>query len=195
MRRHFLSIFVFSALAASSCSALAVPVDNFVLLDHLGVAHELYYQSDAKAVVIMVQGNGCTTMQNALTDFKNLRDRYTSRGVRFFMINSNLQDDRSSIQQEAEEWSIDIPILNDDTQIIGESLGLNRTAEVLLLDPKNWEVIYRGSLNDRFDTNIRDDSQQAEATEHHLANALDAVLTGRAIEISKRDKNRQNKKE
>lgn len=187
MRRQFLVIFLFSALAASSHSALAVPVDNFVLLDHLGVAHELYYQSDAKAVVLMVQGNGCATVQNALADFKNLRDRYSSQGVRFFMINSNLQDDRSNIQKEAEEWSIDIPILNDDTQIIGESLGLNRTAEVLLLDTQHWEVIYRGSLNDRFDANTRDDSQQAQATEHYLADALDAVLSGRAVEISKRD--------
>ncbi len=187
MCRNFLPIFVFSALAASSFSAEAVPVDNFVLLDHQGNAHELYYQSDAKAVVIMVQGNGCAAVQNALTDFKNLRDRYASRGVRFFMINSNLNDDRASIRKEAEQWSIDIPILNDDTQIIGESLGLTRTAEVLLLDPKNWEVIYRGAMNDRYDANVQSDRLQAEATEHYLASALDVVLAGGKVEVGQRD--------
>ena len=187
MCRNLLLIFLFSALAASSFSAEAVPVDNFVLLDHQGNAHELYYQSDAKAVVFMVQGNGCATVQNALTDFKNLRDRYASRGVRFFMINSNLNDDRASIRKEAEQWSIDIPILNDDTQIIGESLNLTRAAEVLLLDPKNWEVIYRGAMNDRYDANVQSDRLQAEATEHYLANALDVVLAGGKVEVGRRD--------
>ncbi|MCZ6617413.1 MAG: redoxin family protein, partial [Gammaproteobacteria bacterium] len=123
MTRHFLSILLLGALAPSG---QAVPVDNFVLLDHQGNSHELYYQSDAKAVVIMVHGNGCNTVHEALTEFKNLRDRYVSKGVRFFMINSNPADDRTSIRKEAEDWSIDIPILNDETQIIGESLGLTR---------------------------------------------------------------------
>ncbi|MCZ6854808.1 MAG: redoxin family protein, partial [Gammaproteobacteria bacterium] len=187
MRRNFLPIFLFSAFIASSFSAEAVPVENFVLLDHQGNAHELYYQSDAKAVVIMVQGNGCSTAQNAPTDFKNLRDRYASQGVRFFMINSNLADDRTSIQKEAEVWSIDIPILDDDTQIIGESLGLTRTAEVLLLDPKNWEIIYRGAMDDRYDANVQSDRHKAEATEHYLANALDMVLTGGKVEVGQRN--------
>jgi hypothetical protein len=34
-------------------------VDNFRLLDQTGASHELYYFSDAKAVVLMTYGNGC----------------------------------------------------------------------------------------------------------------------------------------
>ena len=53
----------------------------------------------------------------------------------FLMLNSNLQDDRESIRAEAEAWAIDFAIMDDESQLIGESLGVTRTAEVLVLDP------------------------------------------------------------
>ena len=34
-------------------------VENFKLLDHQGKSQELYYNSDATVIVLMVQGNGC----------------------------------------------------------------------------------------------------------------------------------------
>ena len=33
-------------------------VENFRLIDQAGDSHELYYYSDARAVVVMIQGNG-----------------------------------------------------------------------------------------------------------------------------------------
>ena len=48
-------------------------VDNFRLLDHTGASHELYYFSDAKAVVMMTYGNGevvCTGCQVNLTGLR-----------------------------------------------------------------------------------------------------------------------------
>ena len=40
------------------------------------------------------------------------------------MINSNLTDTREPIARQRREQGIDLPILMDETQIIGESLGL-----------------------------------------------------------------------
>ena len=105
-------------------------VDNFRLLDHTGASHELYYHSNAKAVAFLVQGNGCPIVRNAMPRFKELRDQYAAQGVEFFMLNTNLQDTRANILKEVEKFDYDIPILKDDTQIIGESLNLVRTGEV-----------------------------------------------------------------
>jgi hypothetical protein len=163
--------------------AHALRVDNFVLLDQAGVAHELYYQSDASAVVIMIQGNGCPVVRNALADFKALRTSYAPRNVRFFMLNANLQDNRDSIRAEAEAWDIDVPILDDETQLIGESLSLVRTAEVLVLDPATWELVYRGPINDR----LNYERQKTQASEHFLANTLDTMLTGKTVEVGERN--------
>ena len=39
--------------------AQAERIDNFVLLDQHGDAHNLYYHKDKSAIVVMIQGNGC----------------------------------------------------------------------------------------------------------------------------------------
>ena len=185
-RLHALSLALPLALTLVAGQAQAARVDNFMLLDQEGAAHELYYYRDAPAVVIMVQGNGCPIVRNALNDYKALRDRYREQGVEFYMLNANLQDDRAAIQKEAAEWDIDIPILDDEAQFIGESLGLVRTAEVLVIDPKTWQVAYRGPLNDRINDYER---QRAEASEHYAADAIEALIggEGQAIQVAERD--------
>jgi hypothetical protein len=112
-----------------------------------------------------------------------LRDEYASQGVQFFMLNSNLQDNRHTVGAEAEEFGYDIPILLDETQIIGESLGLVRTGEVFVLDPKTWSVAYKGALDDR----LTYENQKAEASEHYLKDALDNMLAGQAVEVASTD--------
>ena len=170
------------ALLACACLLAAVAgqamrVDNFMLLDQEGQAHELYYYSDAAAIVLIVQGNGCPIVRNALPDYRAISDAYADRNVRFLMINSNLQDGRETIAAEAREWGIPYPILVDEEQLVGESLGLTRTAEVLVIDPRRWEIAYRGAVNDR----LTYERQKQTASEHYLRDALDAVLAGDAV--------------
>ena len=158
-------------------------VDNFRLFDHLGGSHELYYYNDAKAVVFMVQGNGCPIVRNAMPAYRALRDRYAKQGVQFFMLNSNLQDNRRSIAEEANEYGYDIPIWVDDTQIIGESLNLVRTGEVFMLDPKTWQVVYHGAIDDR----LSYENQKAKASAHYLQDAINNVLAGQTVQTASTD--------
>jgi len=175
-----IALFLSATLLALPALADTRHVDNFMLLDHTGKAQQLYYQSDASAVVIMVQGNGCQIVRSTLADFKALRDDYAGRGVRVYMINSNLQDTRQAIADEAAEWGIDIPILHDSAQIIGQSLELTRTAEVLVIDPKTWNIVYRGALNNRVDY----ERQKDEASAHYVRDALDSLIAGEEVEFS-----------
>jgi mono/diheme cytochrome c family protein/peroxiredoxin len=155
-------------------------VDNFRLLDQNGASHELYYLSDAKAVVIMVHGNGCPIVRNALPVLHEIRDRYRAQGVEFLLVNSNLQDDRDAIAKEAAEFGIDFPILMDDTQLIGESLGVTRTADVFVIDPRNWKLVYRGAVDDR----LAYGTQRPAARNHYLTDALDATLQTRPVTVA-----------
>jgi hypothetical protein len=166
-----------------AATALADRAENFTLLDQHEVAHELKSLESAKAIAIMVQGNGCPIVRNAWPTFSEIRDRYRQKGVEFLMLNSNLQDDRSSVLREAEEFRMDVPILLDPTQTVGESLGLVRTSEVLLIDPGTWDIVYRGPLDDR----LTYERQKPAATQHYLSDAIDALLAGRPIEVRQRD--------
>jgi len=144
-------------------------VENFELLDHTGTSHELYYLSDAKAVVFMVQGNNCPAVEQSLAEFKALRDAYSEKGVEFRMINSSLADNRTNIAAEAKKLGIDMPILVDTTQIIGESLGLERSGELFVVNPKTWKVAYSGPVSD--------------GKKQYLSDALDALVAGTAVNV------------
>lgn len=133
------------AMAANTQAMLKT--DNFVLLDHNGKAHELYYESDATAIVLISQRNDCEALTHSIPDYRSLTADYVERGVRFFMLNSH--DARSSIADLARAWDLDIPILHDSAQIIGRSLNFQMTGEVLLIDPRTWQVIFRGSAESR----------------------------------------------
>jgi hypothetical protein len=179
---RFLSILALAFAFSAQALALApgARVDNFRLLDHRGASHELYYFSDAKAIVMMVHGVGCPVVRQALPALKQLRADYAARGVEFFMINANLQDEREALAQEATEFGIDLPILRDETQLIGESLDLTRTAEVLVIDPRGWKLVYRGPIDDR----LAYDAQKAVATKHYAADALSALMDGKTPTVT-----------
>ena len=181
----FLLVTLVVVLAGTSSFALTPSerVENFRLFDHQGASHELYYYNDKKAVVVMVQGNGCPIVRNAMPRFAELKAQYAAQGVQFFLLNSNLQDNRKTVSQEAEEFGYDIPVLIDDSQIIGESLDLVRTGEVFVLDPKTWSVTYHGAVDDR----LTYENQKAEATEHYLKDAIDNMLAGEPVEVASTD--------
>ncbi|HEX2817755.1 MAG TPA: hypothetical protein VHN39_15280 [Phenylobacterium sp.] len=137
-----------SALAHGSGVAATAPakVDNFMLVDADMEAHELYRLADAKAVVIVTQANGDAVARNLAPALKSLKAAYGAKGVEFVMLNSSLKDTREAIQAEAAKVGFDTPILMGSNQLVGESLGVTRSAEVLVVDPKTWTVAWRGAM-------------------------------------------------
>jgi hypothetical protein len=168
-----------------SASAFALDpghrVENFRLLDHTGASHELYYLSDAKAVVLMSYGNGCGIVQKSLPGLRKIRDEYRAKGVEFLLIDSKLQDDRDAVARESNEFGNDLPVLIDETQLIGEALGIERTADFLVIDPKTWRLVYRGPMDDRLSYG----TQKPQAKAQYLTDALDATLAGKPVAVAK----------
>jgi mono/diheme cytochrome c family protein/peroxiredoxin len=153
-------------------------VDDFRLLDHRGDSRALYYHADAPAVVIMVQGNGCPVVRQALPALAELRGRFGPRGVEFLLLNA--QDDREAVAREAAEFGIDLPVLLDPVQLVASSMGVTRTAEVFVVDPRTRTLAYRGPVDNR----LAYGAQKPAATRHYLADALEALLAGRQPAIT-----------
>jgi peroxiredoxin len=148
-------------------------VDNFRLPDHQGGSRELYYLSDIKAVVLMAQGNGCEASSKAVPGLKALRDQYRSQGVEVLLIDSNLTDTSAAIAKAATAQGIDMPILIDETQLIGEALDLRRNGEVLVIDPQGWKLAYRGPLS--------------AGSSNHAADAVEALVKAQPVKTAKVD--------
>jgi len=164
--------------AASEATELHTPatIDNFMLADTDYMGHELY-RTDAKLIVIVTQANGCPIVRNLAPSLKALKAKYEGQGVEFLMLNSAIQDGRDAIEAEKKDYGFDIPILMDSNQLVGEQLGVTRTGEFFVVDPKTWKVIYRGPLDDRQTYG----SQKAEATHTYAADAIEAGLAGKQV--------------
>ena len=171
-----------SAAAPAFATVPGETVGNFRLSDQSGKSHELYSSADRKAIVMMVQGNGCPIVRQALPSLKEVRDSYQAQGVEFLLLNPNLQDNREAVAKEAEEFGIDFPILVDSQQVVGEALGVQRTSEVFVIDPKGWKLVYRGPMDDRLSY-----ERQRPATKHYLTDALDALVAGQPVKVSTAD--------
>ncbi|HET9448536.1 MAG TPA: hypothetical protein VFO35_19855 [Steroidobacteraceae bacterium] len=123
-------------------------LDNFRLTDQQGASHELYYLSDKKAVVLLAQGSECKGSQASAATLEGLRAKYEPQGIAFLQINSNLPGSPESVTRPtvATHTTKGIPLLIDDTQLIGEALGFKRNGEVLVANPQGWKVTYRGGV-------------------------------------------------
>ena len=118
-------------------------IPDFELIDHLGATHTLEQYADKDFVVFYVNGVGCPIARIALPNYREVRDEYASQNIDFIMFNANIQDDLGRIAKEAAEFGIDFPILKDDGQVLAKALGVERTAEVFIVNPNSREVLYR----------------------------------------------------
>ncbi len=164
-----------AAVESAAMPATPAVIQNFMLADTNYMGHELYREPDAKVIVLITQMNNCPIVRNLAPKLKELEAKYGPQGVKFMMLNSAVQDSRDEIVAEAKEYGIDIPILMDSNQLVGEQLGVTRTAEFFVIDPKTWKVAYRGPLDDRLDYG----TQKAAAEHPWASDAIEAVLAGR----------------
>lgn len=143
------SAFMKDDLPASSLAQSpfkTVPISNFTLLDHTGRAHELNYYDDARLIVFMTHSLACTNLKNLVPEYEALAEAFRLRNMRFFYINSNVADDREALVNSTEAWGTGLPILDDVHQIVGRLLNLSKVGEVLIVDPRQSEIVYRGPL-------------------------------------------------
>lgn len=174
---HALLLAAFFIALAMPAAAAPAKIGDFSLLDHTGKFHQLSWYGDQKAVVIFVQGNGCPIVRNGTPTLKAIRDEYADKNVTFFMLNPQPQDDRDSINKEASQFGYDFPILLDEAQLVAQSLGVDRTSEVFVINPKTFEILFRGPIDDR----LGYETQKPNASEHYLRDALAAIVSGKEV--------------
>jgi peroxiredoxin len=154
-------------------------IPDFTLTDQFGKTHSLEQYKQDELLVLYVQGVGCPIARIALPNYRAVRDEYAAKNIDFIMFNANIQDSPQRIAKEADEFGIDFPILKDEGQKLAKALGVERTAEVFIVNPKTQEVLFRGPINDQ----LGYETQRNKASEHYLKDALDTVLAGGVVNM------------
>ncbi len=133
-----------ASLAFAAPLMAAERVGDFALLDQAGYFHQMNWYDNNAVIVLLVHATADSAVAQALPTFAQLQSRFAEQGAQFFMLNPMGLNDRDAVQAELDRAGIAIPVLMDDTQLIAEALGLTHTAEVLVFDPAEFTVQYRG---------------------------------------------------
>lgn len=129
-------------------------------------------------VAIFIQGNGCPIARLGSHDYKEVVAAFSDKPVKFYMMNSFIQDTVETITKENAEFNFGVPIMRDGTQGIAKALGVTRTADVFVLRPKTGEVVYRGPVNDK----LGYETQQTASTVNYLIDGLNTVLSDGTVD-------------
>ena len=149
-------ILIGSALALL-CSTLPVlagaadRVGDFSLLDENGYFHPMNRYDDGPAIAFLVQANGSEATASALAQYAALQAQYEAQGIKFFLLNPMGLNDREQVKVEMQQAGITMPVLMDDSQVVAEAMGIDKTGEVFLYDSKKFTVEFRGPVGSEFE--------------------------------------------
>jgi hypothetical protein len=162
------------------CSDVPGPIEDsrnndYALYDTEGNLHRFSRYNDSKAIVLMVQGNGCPMVRTAYPIFDEIAKEYMGKGFTFFLLNANLQDSRLDIVKEKKEFNYTLPILLDSTQILADMIDVRVTSEVFVLHPTTRKVLYRGPIKG----NMEYEASDRKSEKKYLEDFLDEIAANR----------------
>ena len=137
-----------SALCLAACSSepaatlVGKKVDDYMLVDQTGMGHILKYDTLTPAIVLASYVNGDEGSRAAAKALEGAAAKHA--GVVFHLINSAEADTRDTIAAEVKEAGITLPVLDDEFQLIGNSLGFTYAGEAVIVNPKTWEIVFHG---------------------------------------------------
>jgi peroxiredoxin/mono/diheme cytochrome c family protein len=172
-----LSILLTTMLASSPpAEAPGARPLTFKLQDFRGGWHALDDAREKKLVVIAFLGAECPLASLYAPRLAELARAYEKKGVAFFGVDSNQQDAPSAMSRFAQEHDLPFPFLKDVGNKLADRLGVDRTPEVFVLDAGRT-IRYRGQVDDQYGFGVH----RPAPGRRDLADALDALLTGRPI--------------
>nr|MEA2798698.1 hypothetical protein [Phenylobacterium sp.] len=159
---------VSTAKAQGAPAAGPARVDDFLLADQNLFGRQLYRMGDAKAVVLVTYAAGDKQLHADAKALMALKAAYAGQKVEMLAVDSRIGDRRDPVVADAKAAGIEMPILFDYQQLVGEELGVTRAAEVIVIDPRGWSIAYRGPV----------DGAKA---------AIDALVAGEKVALTSRE--------
>jgi peroxiredoxin len=151
-------------------------IENFTLEDVNGAKHALTDYTRYKAVVLMFISTQCPVSNGYNTRMAALHNDYKDKGVVFLGINSNKSESIDEIRSHAKEHEFGFTVLKDPDNKIADKLEASVTPEIYLLNPE-LELLYHGRIDDN--------SRGTNITSHDLRKALDELLAGKSVSVSR----------
>src|SRR3979490_3008909 len=117
---------VSSARAEAPKAAGPARVDDFLLADQNLFGRQLYRMGQDKAVVLVTYASGDKQIHADAPALMALKAAYADKGVEMLAVATRLGERRDPVIADAKAAGLDMPILFDYEQLVGEELGVTR---------------------------------------------------------------------
>ncbi len=154
-------------------------ISNFTLNDvATGRSVMLYGFQGKRAIVMVFLANDCPVVNLYVPRLIELNREFSKKGVVMLGINSNAHETEAEIARFVKETGIDFPVLKDAQNLVADSLLVERTSEVIVLDGFA-RINYRGAIDDQ---HIQGKSKD-KPDKNYLRDALNSLTSGGRIAV------------
>jgi Redoxin len=134
-------------------------------------------------VVVFFTTTDCPISNSYVPEMNRIRGEYANRGVAFYAVQTDTTIPDAEVRKHAKEFGFTFPVLLDSKQTLVQLAGATATPEAAVLSG-DGAVLYLGRIDNRV---VDFDKRRPAATQSDLRNALDAVLAGKAVPVSRTD--------
>lgn len=162
-------------IAADAKAEIGKPAPDFTLKDLDGKDVQLS-SFKGKKVVLEWFNPGCPFVKAAHTkgSLKEAAKKQTANGVVWIAINSSAPGKQGhgadTNKAAAKTWSLDHPILLDESGVVGKAYGATNTPHMMVIDDKGT-LVYRGAIDNS------PDGEGESAPDNKLVSYVDTALS------------------
>lgn len=153
---------------------------SFTALDLAGKPVDPFAEKNAAATVLIFVSNDCPIANRYIPEMRRLRNTYAARGVNFWMVHADPAETPAAIRDHDRQFDLTIPALRDPQHFLVKLARAEVTPSAAVFT-RDGALAYHGRIDDRVAGLER---ERLEPVRRDLAEALDAVLSGRPVAVS-----------
>jgi len=150
-------------------------------LDLNGQAHAPLKQPEKKATVLFFLLPDCPVSNAYMPEIKRICKDYEAKKVASFVVHADPDVTTEHARKHAKEYGYTCPVLRDPSHVLVKATGVKMAPEVAVLG-SDGKVLYRGRIDDLY---VDYGKRRPAPTQRDLRDALDAILQGKAVPVSK----------
>jgi len=137
--------------------------------------------SKAKAAVLLFVYSECPISNRYAPVVRRLHDKFSSKGVVFWLIYTDPKETVDGIKKHLEEYDYPCGALHDPHHELVKMTGVQVTPEAAVYD-SSGELAYRGRIDDLY---VDFGKKRAAASTHDLKDAIEATLAGEPLAVTR----------
>lgn len=153
------------------------PLANLKMQDISGTSYSLNDLKQTNGLLVIFSCNTCPFVAGWEDEYPVLGDIASRNNLGVALINSNEakrkdEDALMAMKSHAQNKNYNTPYLVDVNSQLADAFGASTTPHVFLFD-KNMKLVYKGSINDKFE------NKDKSVSKHYLRDAIVNMMAGK----------------